>query len=252
MTTTTTHHIAPPLAGVGHGESNGITGSAGHRLSHRHTGRNHGPARGQGGQRGEAVGTHRGGRHSKASAPPPTSGYRQTPNPLRRKELNRISRMTKMKKPKQKTIVRKTINAWCAELGMHPQTLTKILARVPAGGSKGRFATYDLKAVRAAIEKHDAGKRQRRGTSDDLLRERIRSIDLRNQIADGTLIEHDRVKSAISVLLSRIDQLLEQKLVAEFPSSVAGLDVAQAKIFGKRLTDDLLAEFATCRKAFSI
>ena len=157
-----------------------------------------------------------------------------------------------MRKPKPKTVVRKTINAWCAELGMHPQTLTKILADVPASGSKGRFATYGLAAVKSAIEKHDAGKRQRRGTSDDLLRERIRAIELRNQIADGTLIETSVVCSAISVLLARIDQLIEAKLVNEFPSSVAGLDVAQAVIFGKRLTSELLAEFATCRKAFSI
>ena len=157
-----------------------------------------------------------------------------------------------MKKTKQKTIVRRTINGWCAELGLHPQTLSKILADVPASGSKGRFATYGLAAVKSAIEKHDAGKRQRRGTSDDLLAQRIRSIELHNAIADGTLIEHDRVKSAISTLLARIDQMIEQKLVAEYPASVAGLDVAQAKIFGKRLTDDLLAEFTVCRKAFSL
>ena len=157
-----------------------------------------------------------------------------------------------MKKPKQKTVVRRTINGWCAELALHPQTLSKILARVPASGSKGRFKTYDLATVKRAVEKHDAGKRQRRGTSDDLLAQRIRSIELHNAISDGTLIEHDRVKSAISVLLARVDQLIEQKLVNEFPSSVAGCDVAQAVIFGKRLTSELLAEFATCRKAFSI
>ena len=151
-----------------------------------------------------------------------------------------------------KTQNSKTINGWAAKLQLHTQTLTKILAGVPCDGKRGRFKVYKLATVRAAIEKHDAGKRQRRGTSDDLLRERIRAIELRNQIADGTLIETSVVCSAISVLLARIDQLIEAKLVNEFPSSVAGLDVAQAVIFGKRLTSELLAEFATCRKAFSI
>ena len=151
-----------------------------------------------------------------------------------------------------KTQNSKTINGWAAKLQLHTQTLTKILAGVPCDGKRGRLKVYKLATVRAAIEKHDAGKRQRRGTSDDLLAQRIRSIELHNAIADGTLIEHDRVKSAISTLLARIDQMIEQKLVAEYPASVAGLDVAQAKIFGKRLTSELLAEFATCRKAFSI
>ena len=42
---------------MGQDESNGISSAAGHQVSHRHGGRSHGAARGQGGQLGEVMGT---------------------------------------------------------------------------------------------------------------------------------------------------------------------------------------------------
>ena len=51
---------------MGQDESNGISSAAGHQVSHRHGGRSGGPARGQGGQRGEVM---------DAPPPPPFLGY---------------------------------------------------------------------------------------------------------------------------------------------------------------------------------
>ena len=70
-TTTTTHRTIPPLAGVGQGESHATTGTALTDEGYRRGGRSHGPARGQGGQRGECMGT-----------PPPHAGTKDSNSPF--------------------------------------------------------------------------------------------------------------------------------------------------------------------------
>jgi hypothetical protein len=47
----------------------------------------------------------------------------------------------------------------------------------------------------------------------------------------------------VSRVLARVDQILEQKLSNEYPAAVAGLDVPQSRIYGKRLGDQIRTEF---------
>ena len=75
------------------------------------------------------------------------------------------------------------------------------------------------------------------------LREEHRKLKLINDFKEGKLIPIETVKHVHSRTLARVDQVIEQKLSNEYPSAVAGLDVPQARVYGKRLGDQLREEF---------
>jgi len=64
-----------------------------------------------------------------------------------------------------------------------------------------------------------------------------------NDVADKLLVKKTDVVSEFRKIAEPIKLLLRQKLENEYPLAVAGLDVPQARIYGKRLEDDILAEF---------
>ena len=75
------------------------------------------------------------------------------------------------------------------------------------------------------------------------LSEEHRKLKIANDHKERKLILVDSVKSCVSRVLARVDQILEQKLSNEYPAAVAGLDVAGARGFGKRLGDQIRVEF---------
>jgi len=75
------------------------------------------------------------------------------------------------------------------------------------------------------------------------LTEEHRKLKIANDYKERKLILVDAVKSCVSRVLARVDQILEQKLSNEYPSAVAGLDVPQSRIYGKRLGDQIRTEF---------
>lgn len=78
---------------------------------------------------------------------------------------------------------------------------------------------------------------------DQKLAEEVRKLKLRNDRDEGRLIQVESVNRTVAGVLARVDQILEQKLSNEYPSAVAGLDVPQARVYGKRLGDQLREEF---------
>ena len=78
---------------------------------------------------------------------------------------------------------------------------------------------------------------------DQKLSEEIRKLRVKNDRDEGKLILVDSVKACVSRVLARVDQILEQKLSNEYPAAVAGLDVPQSRIYGKRLGDQIRVEF---------
>lgn len=75
------------------------------------------------------------------------------------------------------------------------------------------------------------------------LMEEHRKLKILNDLKEGQLVPVEKVKHTHSRTLARIDQIIEQKLSNEYPSAVAGLDVPQARVYGKRLGDQLREEF---------
>jgi hypothetical protein len=75
------------------------------------------------------------------------------------------------------------------------------------------------------------------------LAEEHRKLKIANDYKERKLILVDSVKACVSRVLARVDQILEQKLSNEYPAAVAGLDVPQSRIYGKRLGDQIRTEF---------
>jgi hypothetical protein len=71
------------------------------------------------------------------------------------------------------------------------------------------------------------------------LSEEIRKLRIKNDRDSGALVSRRVIQDFLAKLAAGIDQALEQKLCNEYPSAVAGLDTAQARIYGKRLGDDI-------------
>lgn len=73
--------------------------------------------------------------------------------------------------------------------------------------------------------------------------EKLRKIKRENENADGLLVARAEVVSEFRKVAEPVKAILRQKLENEYPLAVAGLDVPQARIYGKRLGDDILIEW---------
>ena len=78
--------------------------------------------------------------------------------------------------------------------------------------------------------------------------EEWRKLKLANDEREGLLISKASVIGSIQRLNPKIDSLLEQKIVNEYPAAVAGLDVPAAREFGKRFADEIRREWAAFKQ----
>jgi hypothetical protein len=108
---------------------------------------------------------------------------------------------------------------------------------------------YDLKAtVQGLIKYYREQKETLAQMKKAIADEEHRKKKRENDIADGLVVSKLLVVADFRKVAEPIKQILRQKLENEYPLAVAGLDVPQARIYGKRLEDDVLAEF---QKIFS-
>jgi len=78
---------------------------------------------------------------------------------------------------------------------------------------------------------------------DSKLFEEIRRLRLRNDRDERRLVPIAYVESRHSAVAARVGGILRQKLEVEYPNAAAGLDVRGARVYGKRLNDDIMGEF---------
>ncbi len=78
---------------------------------------------------------------------------------------------------------------------------------------------------------------------DDKLDEEIRKLRVINDQREGKLIARQDVANSVARILGPADQLLEQKLVQEWPALIAGATVADARAVGRRIADEIRAAF---------
>ena len=135
----------------------------------------------------------------------------------------------------------KTSYGWATELKIDRAVLTRKLHGVKPDGRRGKFDLYSLKTIRAAMEKAAAGKREKRGLSDELLHEKIRALEIRNRIQDGSLIPVAQVCSAISTRMAAMNSALNQKLVNELPAIVAGLPIGEIRLRATLFISELMS-----------
>ena len=145
-----------------------------------------------------------------------------------------------MKKPSSTTNLF-TINGLSDETGVDRRTIKKRLANTePRRVDNGQkyYALEDLEAATAQA-KEDSPLR------DQKLREEVRKLKIANDAKESVLVKRADVAAAIRRALALVATISESKLVNEFPIAVSGLDVPQARIYGRRLHDSLMAE---CQK----
>jgi hypothetical protein len=86
---------------------------------------------------------------------------------------------------------------------------------------------------------------------DQKLNEEIRKLRIANDLKEKELVRRSLVIEAHAKMAEQVRKLLEQKLENEYPGLVAGLDTAQARVFGKRLHDSIIQEFKGFAKAWA-
>ena len=77
---------------------------------------------------------------------------------------------------------------------------------------------------------------------DQKLAEEIRKLRIANDAKERKLVSRDTVVQTFAAFSTQARTLLDQKLENEYPAAVAGMDIPQARIFGKRLNDSICAE----------
>lgn len=66
----------------------------------------------------------------------------------------------------------------------------------------------------------------------------------------GEFVSREKVVGVLQTIASSIRGLLNQKLENEYPAALAGMGVAEARIYGKSLNDAICVEFQRMGTAF--
>jgi hypothetical protein len=135
-----------------------------------------------------------------------------------------------------------SVNALSKLTGKDRRTIDKAVAGVVPTRVAGKTKFYRLQDVEEALKKPGHSLR------DEKLMEEIRKLRIANDKEEGIVVLKSAVMQSVRRCMSPVAAMLEQRLVNEYPTGVAGLDVPQARIYGKRLCDELLTWFQTLEK----
>jgi len=142
----------------------------------------------------------------------------------------------------------KTRRELASLLGISTTTVIRYLDKV--GAPRATDKGWNVLEVREFINQVKEG-RNKLASSPRLvelrcaeLAERHRKIKMANDRMAGLLIERAKVEAAIATVIDRARAILEARLVNEYPSMCAGLDVVAARIYGRKLADEIAAEMA--------
>jgi hypothetical protein len=143
----------------------------------------------------------------------------------------------------------KTKDALAERLDISRPTLDKYLSlsgapkKIPGKG-------YDWEAVLKFVGEHAESDAVSAKSSEDIKSLKAKEIALRcERMRFGIDREKKKfvprvdVAASIRRCLGPMASILEQKLANEYPSAVAGLDVPQARVYGKRVCDEILKCF---------
>lgn len=140
-----------------------------------------------------------------------------------------------------------SVNALSKLLGNDRRTIDKAVQGIPPTRTQGKTKYYRLEDVEAALKAKNNNKLR-----DTKLLEEIRKLRIANDEAEKVVVPKAKVADSIRRCMAPAAAALEQRLVNEYPTAVAGLDVPQARIYGKRLCDELLGFFQTMEKEWAL
>jgi len=144
-----------------------------------------------------------------------------------------------MRTQKTKSTTCQTASAIATATGRDRRLVARIVKALPPERVEGGHRFYDSAKVRAILatigdRTLPAEKRAK------LLDEQIRKLQLANDAKQGALVPRAEVERAIIATATEVRAILRQRLENEYPGQVAGLDVPQARIYGKRLVDEVM------------
>lgn len=111
----------------------------------------------------------------------------------------------------------------------------------PAFKTGNRIHTGELEKWIA--ENSDQMKVEILDLKDQKTNEEIRKLKIGNDLKERILVRKSDGAALIESLGREIDEMLMQKLENEYPASVSGMDVPQARVYGKRLGDQIRGAF---------
>lgn len=140
---------------------------------------------------------------------------------------------------------RNSIIGLSEELGLHRHTIKKLLVE------SGLYPPHKHKRAEiiAALQPK-AGDKDGDGIKEKKTFEEWRKLKLANDVKEGALIPRATVAETVRLLAAKFAALLDAKLEQEYPATVAGLDVPSARIYGKKLNDQIRAEVKAWAEAW--
>jgi hypothetical protein len=87
---------------------------------------------------------------------------------------------------------------------------------------------------------------------DQKLMEEIRKLRVANDAKEKQVVSVAKVHGAIVQTANEVRNILRVKLENEWPAKVAGLDVTQARVYGMRLSDELMTAFQGLSKFWNL
>ena len=134
-----------------------------------------------------------------------------------------------------------SVNALSKLTGSDRKTIDKVIA---ANGIQGVGGKYALADIRQSLD----GKADK-SLRDQKLAEEIRKLQIKNDKDQGKLIAKTEVVASIMRMAPRIRATMEQKLLNEYPSVVAGLgEPDKVRTYSRRLYNEVMAEWASFEK----
>lgn len=140
-------------------------------------------------------------------------------------------------RPKLKKLRLFSVNSLAAETGLDRRTVKRRLADAGIFEPSKHTRKSILDALRPAAGDKDGDTIKEQKTFEEW-----RKLKLANDVKEGALIPRATVAETVRLLSAKFAALLDSKLEQEYPATVAGLDVPAARIYGKKLNDQIRAE----------
>ena len=118
-------------------------------------------------------------------------------------------------------------------------------AKCPAFSKSGRIILEKL--LRWLFSRPE---KEKEGTNwgNELRRWQSELIRQRAEKQAGKMVDVDKIESAFQTCATQIKTILRSRLENEYPTFVAKLEPPEARVFGKRLSDEIIKEFGQLAK----
>ena len=154
------------------------------------------------------------------------------------------------KTPKPNKTADYSVNALAKTLGFDRRTIDRALVGVRPVRTVGRTRFYHLETAQTALANRSAPELRKLKVEE--MRQRIEKLRIANETSSGRLVDKDALAAVAAPTMAAIKATLYAKLVDELPMAMAGVDVPQGRIIGRRHADEICRMFQRLFSAWKI